>query len=118
MQRPEAAQNKVDLKHTAASPDVFLQNALLWEKSISVGYAVLLARSFDLSILALCYCAGVYSKAQKRDSVLAGLQAAAESKPAIKQPGLTCRCLHHRQPEERQRDLNRSGNYKNPNFVY
>lgn len=46
--RPESAENKVELKHTAASPDVFL----LWERSISVGYAVLLARSFDLSILA------------------------------------------------------------------
>lgn len=53
MQRPETAQNKVELKHTAASPDVFLQYTLLWEKSISVGYAVLLARSLDLSISAL-----------------------------------------------------------------
>lgn len=50
--RPESAENKVELKHTEASPDVFLHNAPLWERSISVGYAVLLARSFDLSILA------------------------------------------------------------------
>ena len=42
----------MEFKHTEASPDVFLQYALLWEKSISVGYEVLLARSLDLSISA------------------------------------------------------------------
>lgn len=52
VQRPDTAQNKVDLKRSAASPDVFLQYALLWEKSISVGYAVLLACSLDLSLSA------------------------------------------------------------------
>lgn len=48
----ECAENKVELEHAAASPDVFLRNAALWERSISVGYGALLARSFDLSILA------------------------------------------------------------------
>lgn len=44
--------NKVELKHIKASPDVFLQYALLWEKSITVGYEVVLAGSLDLSISA------------------------------------------------------------------
>lgn len=44
---------KVQLKHAAAaSPDVFRLCALLWEKSITVGYEVVLAWSRDLSILA------------------------------------------------------------------
>lgn len=42
----------MELKHREASPDVFLQCALLWEKSITVGYEVVLAHSLDLSISA------------------------------------------------------------------
>lgn len=57
--------NKVELKHAEASPDVFLQYALQWEKSISVGYEVVLARSLDLFHLCGSYCAAAHSTGQK-----------------------------------------------------
>ena len=52
VRRPETVYNKVELKHTDASPDVLVRYAVLWEKSITVGYELVLACSLDLFISA------------------------------------------------------------------
>lgn len=70
VQSSHFAQNKVELKRTEASPDVWLQLRVR-KKSISVGYAVLLARPPDppLHLAARHAHAGLFCRPKKQDSI-------------------------------------------------